>query len=67
MAHNRVHAVVVADDEAPEPPVIADVDLVAAAASGRFDTMVARDIAGTEALHSGRRFARARRPAARRP
>jgi predicted transcriptional regulator len=50
MAHNRVHAVVVADDEAPEPPVIADVDLVAAAASGRFDTMVARDIAGTEAV-----------------
>jgi predicted transcriptional regulator len=50
MANNRVHAVLVADDEAPEPPVIADVDLVAAAASGRFDTLVARDIAGTEAV-----------------
>lgn len=50
MAHNRVHAVVVADDEASEPPVIADVDLVAAAASGRFDTLVARDVAGTEAV-----------------
>ena len=50
MAHNRVHAVVVADDEATEPPVIADVDLIAAAASGRFDTLAARDIAGTEAV-----------------
>lgn len=50
MAHNRVHAVVVVDDDAPEPPVIADVDLIAAAASGRFDTLAARDIAGTEAI-----------------
>lgn len=50
MANNRVHAVVVADDNSPEPPVISDVDLVAAAASGRFDILVAGDIAGTEAV-----------------
>jgi predicted transcriptional regulator len=50
MANNRVHAVVVVDDEAPQPPVISDVDLIGAAASGRFDRLSAGDIAGTEAL-----------------
>ena len=50
MANNRVHAVLVVDDELPEPPVIADADLVAAAATGHFDQLCARDIAGTEAV-----------------
>lgn len=50
MANNRVHAVVVVDDDAAEPPVIADADLIAAADSGRFDQLSARDIAGTEAV-----------------
>ena len=50
MAENRVHAVVVADDDRPEPPIIADGDLIAAADSGHFDGLCARDIAGTEAV-----------------
>jgi predicted transcriptional regulator len=50
MSHNGVHAVVVADDQAAEPPVIADLDLINAAASGHYETLVARDIAGTEAV-----------------
>lgn len=50
MAENRVHAVLVADNSGPEPPVIADADLIAAADSGRFDALRARDIAGTEAV-----------------
>lgn len=50
MAHNRVHAVVVADDEASEPPVIADLDLINAAASGHYETLVASDVAGTESV-----------------
>jgi predicted transcriptional regulator len=50
MASNRVHAVVIVDDEAAEPPLIADVDLIAAADSGRFDQLCARDVAGTEAV-----------------
>ena len=48
MANNRVHAVIVADDTRPEPPVIADADLIAAAGSGHFDELRAGDIAGTE-------------------
>ncbi len=48
MANNRVHAVVVVDDSAPEPAVIADSDLIAAAASGRFDHLSAADIASSE-------------------
>ena len=50
MANNRVHAVLVVDDDLPEPPVIADADLVAAAATGHFEQLCARDIAGTEAV-----------------
>lgn len=50
MARNRVHAAVVADDEADEPPVIADADLIAAADSGHFDELSAGDIAATEAV-----------------
>ncbi len=50
MSNNRVHAVLVVDDDVAEPPVIADADLIAAAASGEFDRLCARDIAGTEAI-----------------
>jgi len=50
MSNNRVHAVLVVDDEAAEPPVIADADLVAAAVTGHFDQLCARDIAGTEGV-----------------
>lgn len=50
MANNRVHAVLVTDDAAAEPPVIADADLIAAADSGHFDELRAGDIAGTEAV-----------------
>lgn len=50
MSNNRVHAIVVVDDQVPEPPVISDTDLIAAAASGHFDGLCARDIAGTEAV-----------------
>lgn len=53
MSNNRVHAVVVADDDAAEPPVIADADLIGAASSGHFDELRARDIAGTEAVSVG--------------
>jgi CBS domain-containing protein len=53
MASNRVHAVVVAGDIAPEPPVIADADLIAATSSGQFNQLSARDIAGTEAVSVG--------------
>lgn len=50
MANNRVHALIVADDAAAEPPVISDADLIAAADSGRFDELRASDVAGTEAV-----------------
>lgn len=50
MARNRVHAIVVVDDAYPEPPVISDQDLTGAAATGHFDELCARDVAGTEAL-----------------
>lgn len=50
MATNRVHAVIVADDQVPEPPVISDLDLTGALDSGHFDDLRARDIAGTEAI-----------------
>jgi CBS domain-containing protein len=50
MANNRVHAVVVVDDAASEPPVITDHDLAAAAASGHFDDLYARDVSGGEAV-----------------
>lgn len=53
MASNRVHAVVVSGDIAPEPPVIADADLIAATSSGHFNELSARDIAGTEAVSVG--------------
>lgn len=48
MANNRVHAVIVVDDDAADPPVIADSDLIAAAASGRFDQLSAGDVASAE-------------------
>jgi CBS domain-containing protein len=50
MAENRVHAIVVTDDDGLGPPLIADADLIAAAGSGHFDALCARDIAGTEAV-----------------
>jgi CBS domain-containing protein len=53
MAVNRVHAIVVIDDERPEPPVISDLDLIGALASGHFDELRAADIAGTEAVSLG--------------
>ncbi|MBK5116597.1 MAG: CBS domain-containing protein [Thermoleophilia bacterium] len=49
MSNRGVHAVVVVDDSR-EPPVISDVDLIAAAASGHFDRLSAGDIAGTESI-----------------
>jgi CBS domain-containing protein len=53
MANNRVHAVVVIDDDAAEPPVIADADLISALASGRFDQLRAIDVAGKSAVSIG--------------
>jgi CBS domain-containing protein len=50
MASNRVHAVVVVDDERAEPPVISDLDLAGAVASDHFDHLRASDVAGTEAI-----------------
>jgi CBS domain-containing protein len=50
MAVNRVHAIVVVDDTDAEPPVISDQDLTGAVATGHFDELCARDVAGTEAL-----------------
>jgi CBS-domain-containing membrane protein len=50
MAVNRVHAIVIADDTGAEPPVISDQDLIGALATGHFDELTARDVAGTEAL-----------------
>jgi CBS domain-containing protein len=50
MSRNRVHAVMVADDTLPEPPVVSDLDLVGALTSGHFDELCARDVAGTEAV-----------------
>jgi CBS domain-containing protein len=50
MATNRVHAVIVADDEVPEPPVISDLDLTGALASGHFEQLRARDVAGADAI-----------------
>lgn len=49
MSERSVHAVVV-DDDSREPPVISDADLIAASASGQFDRLCARDIAGTESI-----------------
>jgi CBS domain-containing protein len=54
MANNRVHAVMVVVEGTPELPVIADADLVAAAASGHFDQLTSHDIAGTESVSVGR-------------
>ena len=48
MANNHVHAVIVVRDDLPEPPVISDADLVAAVASGHFDSLSAGDVAITE-------------------
>jgi predicted transcriptional regulator len=45
MVENRVHALVVDGGE-----VISDADLIAAADSGHFDELAARDVAGTEAV-----------------
>jgi len=53
MADNRVHALVV-DDDSDDPPVISDSDLIAAAGSGRFDELGARDVAGTEPVSVSR-------------
>jgi predicted transcriptional regulator len=50
MANNGVHAVIVADHSAAEPPVIGDADLVSAINSGHYDQLRAQDIAGTEAV-----------------
>ena len=50
MARNNVHAIVVVDDRAAEPPVVSDQDLVDAMASGHFDELTASDVAGTEAV-----------------
>jgi predicted transcriptional regulator len=50
MANNRVHVVAVVEDAAAEPPVIRDADLVAAAISGHYPELRARDVAGTEAI-----------------
>lgn len=49
MVENRVHALVV-DGGADEGQVISDADLIAAADSGHFDELAARDVAGTEAV-----------------
>jgi CBS domain-containing protein len=54
MANNSVHAVIVVRDDLPEPPVISDADLVAAAASGRFDRLTAGDVAMTEPVSVSR-------------
>ena len=43
MARNNVHAIVVVDDRAVEPPVISDLDLIAALASGHFADLTASD------------------------
>ena len=50
MTENGVHAVVVVDDRAAEPPVISDLDLIAAVASGHFEELMASDVAGTEGV-----------------
>jgi CBS domain-containing protein len=50
MARNNVHAIVVVDDQAVEPPVVSDQDLVDAVASGHFDELTAADIARSEAV-----------------
>ncbi len=53
MAVNRVHALVVLGGEEPEPPIVADNDLVSAAQSGHFHELSAADIAGTESVSVG--------------
>jgi CBS domain-containing protein len=50
MVRNNVHAIVVVDDRAAEPPVVSDQDLVGAIASGHFDELTASDVAGTEGV-----------------
>src|ERR1051325_4094692 len=50
MVRNNVHAVVVVDDRAAEPPVVSDQDLVGAIASGHSDELTAADVAGTDAV-----------------
>lgn len=50
MARNDVHAIVVVDDRAAEPPVVSDQDLADAMVSGHFDELKASDVAGTEAV-----------------
>ena len=46
MASKAIHAVLVIDEHGP-PQVLSDVDLIAAAASGRLERLRARDVAGT--------------------
>jgi predicted transcriptional regulator len=53
MAEHRVHALVLADEEAAAAPVLSDTDLVGAVESGDFDQLSARDIAATEAVSVG--------------
>jgi predicted transcriptional regulator len=53
MAEHRVHALVLADEEAGEPPVLSDTDLIGAVESGDFDQLCARDVAATEAVSVG--------------
>lgn len=48
MSVNRIHAIIVKDEERDQLPVISDSDLIAAAQSGRFHELSAADIAGTE-------------------
>ena len=50
MARNNVHAIVVVDDRAAEPPVVSDQDVTDAIASGHFDELTAADVAGAEAV-----------------
>jgi hypothetical protein len=40
----------VVDDQAPEPLVIADADIISAVASGHFDRLRAADVAGETAV-----------------
>ena len=50
MVRNSVHAIVVVDDRTAEPPVISDLDLIAALTSGHYGELSAADIAGTHAV-----------------
>ena len=46
MARKAIHAVLVTTEHGP-PQIVSDVDLIAAAASGRLERLCAQDIAGT--------------------